>query len=200
MLGLCGTRNPSWWFVCSASSPPTELGPQHRSWHSFLSNDFEKVLYLQLIGSKVGLKYLQTDQNCDINSLTQDHWSDQSDSHPPYLPSFWNMGLGKRDEKSRPKQENWAWGHEEDLDWCQLPETVSKQKPGWSSNDPEAKDGARRGRRGQWGKQSLGQMSSFVWSWSLDSRILTLVILETQLGLPGALHWSPRYPPALHVS
>lgn len=153
--------------MCLASSPPTDLCPQHRRWHSFLSNDFEKVLYSQIIGSKVGLKYLQTDQNCDINSLTQDHWSDQSDSHPPHLPSLWNVGLGTRDEKSRPKQENWAWGHEEDPDWSQPPETVNKQKPGWSSNDPEATGGARRGRRGQWGKESLGQMPSFVWSCSL---------------------------------
>lgn len=153
--------------VCLASSPPTELCPPHRRWHSFFSSDFGKVLYWQLIGTKVGLKYLQTVQNCDINSLPQDDWSDQSDSHPPHLPSLCNVRLGTRDEKSRPKQENWAWGREEDLDWRQPPETVSKQKPGWSSSDPEAKGGARRERRGQWGKGSLGQMPSFVRPWSL---------------------------------
>lgn len=178
--------------VCSASSPPTELRPQHRSWHSFLSNDFGKVLYLQLIGSKVGLKYLQADQNCDINSLTQDHWSDQSDSHTPHLPSLWNVGT--RDEKSRKKQENWAWWHEEDLDWSQPPEIVSKQKPGWSSNDPESKCGARREKRGQWRKESLGQMPSFVRSWSLGLQDSDTSNPKHPVGAPRSSSLVPTVP------
>lgn len=62
------------------------------------------------------------------------------------------------------------------------------------SVEPEEK------REGSEGKRVWGRCHPLCGPGPWASRILTLAILNTQLGLPGALHWSLQYPPALHVS